>query len=300
MGVCCIINVEVSVMKKILFDHPQGKRIKHKDPVLRIIPYIMKDRYDATVYFQETITLDASEALVKKLRKEGKKAIFLHVILAAMLKTVHHYPKMNRFVKGKRVFARKDISFSFTVKKSMALDGDETVLKIFFKDTDTLDDIIERVNAEITKSKETSEKNQTDRLAKVFNILPGFLLSGAIGFVNFLDNHRLIPKFLVNASPFHTSAFVTDLGSIGIPAVYHHIYNFGTTSLFIAFGTKKRITDKDNKVLHKEMTIKIAVDERIIDGYYMARAIKKMMHFIENPELLLTPSETIIKDDEIR
>lgn len=287
-------------MKRLLFDHPQGKRIKHKDPVLRIIPYIMKDRYDATVYFQETFKLDASEALVKSLRKDGKKAMFLHIILAAMLKTVHTYPKMNRFVKGKRVFARNSVSISFTVKKSMALDGDETVVKIFFKDTDTLDDIIERVNKELLMSKKTDEKNHTDRLAKVFNLLPGFLLSGAIGFVNFLDNHRMIPKFLVKASPFHTSAFVTDLGSIGIPAVYHHIYNFGTTSLFLAFGTKTRITDQDNHTVRKEMTIKIAIDERIIDGYYMARAIKKMIYFIENPETLLTPSDTIEKDDEIR
>lgn len=287
-------------MKRLLFDHPQGKRIKHKDPVLRIIPYIMKDRYDATVYFQETIKLDASEALLKSLRKDGKKAMFLHIILAAMLKTVHTYPKMNRFVKGKRVYARNSVSFSFTVKKSMALDGDETVVKIFFKDTDTLDDIIERVNKELLMSKKTDEKNQTDRLAKVFNLLPGFLLSGAIGLVNFLDNHRLIPKFLVKASPFHTTAFVTDLGSIGIPAVYHHIYNFGTTSLFIAFGTKTRITDQETNQVRKEMTIKVAVDERIIDGFYMARATKKMIYFIEHPELLLNPSETIEKDDEIR
>ncbi|MFP4287432.1 MAG: 2-oxo acid dehydrogenase subunit E2 [Candidatus Izemoplasmataceae bacterium] len=288
-------------MKRLLFDHPQGKRIKHKDPVLRIIPYIMKDRYDATVYFEETINLDASEALIKSLRKDGKKAMFLHVFLAAMLKTVHAYPKMNRFVKGKRVFSRHQISFSFTVKKTMALDGDETVLKIFFNDTDTLEDIITRVNQELTKSKKSDEKNQTDRLAKVFNLLPGFLLSIAIGFVNFLDNHRMIPKFLVKASPFHTTAFVTDLGSIGIPAVYHHIYNFGTTSLFLAFGTKKRLHNESKpNHISKEMTLKIAVDERIIDGYYMARAIKKMIYFIEHPELLLVKSETIIKDDEIR
>ncbi|MFH5882221.1 MAG: 2-oxo acid dehydrogenase subunit E2 [Candidatus Izemoplasmataceae bacterium] len=290
-------------MKKLFLDRRDGKRIKHKDPVLRLIPYIMPKRYDAHVYFEDSVNLTDAEKLIKSLRKEGHRIIFLHVVMAAMLRTMVDYPKTNRFVKGRKVYARNDLCFSFAVKKEMSLQGEETVLKIYFDRKDTLIDIINKTNEAILKSKTKNEKNQTDKLAKLFNFLPGSLLRFAIFLVNRMDNHRLLPKFLSKASPFHSSAFVTDLGSLGISPIYHHIYDFGTTSFFFAFGTKKRnvILDKDHNIkAQRQMDIKIAIDERISDGYYMATVIKRFKKYIEKPEGLLNPPEVIPVDDEIR
>ncbi len=290
-------------MKRLFKDRNDGYLIKHKDPILRAIPYIMPRRYDAQVYFSDTLTLNKSDETIKALRKEGHRIIFLHVVLAAMLRTMVDYPKANRFVKGRKVYARKKISYSFAIKKEMDLDAPETVLKLDFEPHETLLDVVKKVNDAIADNKSKNTKNKADKAAKILNYLPGFLFRFTVGLVNFLDNHRLMPKFLVNASPFHTSAFVTDLGSIGIQPVYHHIYDFGTTSFFAAFGTKRRqvLVNGDHTFRkEKQMDIKIVVDERICDGYYFARVIKRVIQYIEKPEQLLEPPKEYPKDNEIR
>ncbi len=290
-------------MGRLFKDRNDGYRIKHKDPILRAIPYIMPKRYDAQVFFTDTVTLNHSDQVIKDLRKKGHRIIFLHVVLAAMLRTMVDYPKANRFVKGRKVYARKTISYSFAIKKAMELDAPETVLKLDFDPKETLIDVVNKVNDAIVKNKIAEEKNRADKAARFLNILPGFLFRFTVGLVNFLDNHRLLPKFIVKASPFHTSAFVTDLGSIGIQPIYHHIYDFGTTSFFAAFGTKRRnvVLNGDATVSKvKQMDIKITVDERICDGYYFARVIKQLMKYIENPDRLLEPPENYPKDNEIR
>lgn len=290
-------------MKKWLFDRRDGKRIKPKDPIMRLIPYIMPKRYDAQVFFEDSVDLTETEKTIKQLRKEGHRVIFLHVVLAAMLRTMVDFPKVNRFVKGSRVYARKDIAFSFAIKREFKIDAEETVIKITFDRKDTLIDVINRVNEAIIANKETNSRNKTDKAARLFNLLPGFMIRGALMVVNFLDNHRLMPKFLINASPFHTSAFVTDLGSLGIQPVFHHIYDFGTTTLFFAFGTKKRhaaVDRSDNIRPVRQLDYKIVIDERIGDGFYMATVIKRTKKYLKNPMLLMDPPETIPVDDEIR
>ncbi len=291
------------MFKRLFKDRNDGYLIKHHDPVLRAVPYIMPKRYDAQVYFSDTLNLNHSEKIIKDLRKDGHRIIFLHVVLAAMLRTMTDYPKVNRFVKGRKVYARKKISFSFAIKKEMTLEASETVLKLDFDRSDTLIDVVNKVNDAIIENKEKDNKNKTDRAARILYILPGFLFRFAVGLVNFLDNHRLLPKFIVSASPFHTSAFATDLGSIGIKPIYHHIYDFGTTSFFASFGTKRRtiITNGDNTTSKvKQMDIKITVDERVCDGFYFARVVKQLMRYIENPERMLEAPKEIPKDDEIR
>ncbi len=290
-------------MRRLFKDRNDGYQIKHKDPILRAIPYIMPKRYDAQVFFSDTLTLNHSDKVIKELRKDGHRIIFLHVVLAAMLRTLVDYPKANRFVKGRKVYARKNISFSFAIKKEMDLDAPETVLKLEFNPEDTLIDVVNKVNQAIIQNKQAEEKNRTDKAARLLNLLPGFLFRFTVGVVNFLDNHRLLPKFIVKASPFHTSVFVTDLGSIGIQPIYHHIYDFGTTSFFAAFGTKRRnvIVNGDETVSKvKQMDIKITVDERICDGYYFARVIKQLMRYIEKPDLLIQAPDNFPKDNERR
>ncbi len=289
-------------MRRILFDRADGNRVKHKDPILRLIPYIMPKRYDAQVFFDDDIILEESENLIKKLRKEGHRVLFLHIVLASILRTMVEFPKANRFVAGRKVYARKEYAYSFAMKKEFSLDADETIVKVKLQADDTLIDVVSKVNEAIVKNREVSNKNETDKAAKFLNLMPGWLIRFAMFIVRRLDNHRLMPKFLINASPFHSSAFVTDLGSLGIKPVYHHIYDFGTTSFFIAFGTKEKHLEltKENEVKKiRKMAMRIAVDERICDGYYFAQTIKRFKSHIKNPEKLLTKPAEKPKDDGI-
>ena len=52
------------------------------------------------------------------------------------------------------------------------------------------------------------------------------------------DKGRL-PRSLTDGDSNHCSAFVTNLGSIGLKCGYHHLANFGTNSIFVVIGFKK-------------------------------------------------------------
>lgn len=291
------------MLKRVFRDRSDGKRIKAKDPFFRIIPYIMKERSDAQVFFEETVKLDEVHNLIKKMRKEGTKVRFVHVVIAGLVRVLSQKPKVNRFIAGKKAYSRNEIAVSIAIKKSMDIDSPEAIVKLFFSPTDTLYDIIEKVNTAFEENVEKLDvQNDTDKAAKFFNMLPGFLLNISIGFIKFLDNHRLMPKFLIKLSPFHSSVFVVDLGSIGISSAFHHIYNFGTTTVFMAFGTKDKeiTTNSDNEITtRKTMNFKYVVDERVVDGYYFASAIKMFRVIMHNPNQLLDPPEKVVVDEEV-
>lgn len=283
-------------------DRPDGYRLRKVDPFFRLIPHIMPTRNDAEVFFEERVYIERTQELIRKLRKEGYRVGFLHIVLAAVVRTISQKPKMNRFVVGKRTYARKEISFSLAVKKEMTEKAEETTVKIKFNPTDTLYDVIEKVNNMIGANKGEDKSNETDKFAKLFHLLPNFIVAGLVGFIKFLDNHNMLPKFIIELSPFHSTMFITDLGSLGIRPVYHHIYNFGTNSVFAAFGvrSKEQIIDSDLTVNNKKaMDMRFVIDERIVDGFYFASAVKQAMRLIGSPESLLVPPKEVLVDDEI-
>lgn len=289
-------------MKRRFGDRKDGYRLKKADPFFRIIPYLMKERSDAQVFFEDRVYLEETDKLIRKLRNEGLAVGFLHIVIAAMVRTISQRPKINRFVAGRRTYARKEISFSIAIKKDMTEDSEETTIKIIFEPTDTIYDVIEKINHGINSNKNTETKNDTDKAAKLFTILPGFLLNWSLNFVRFLDFYGKLPRFLTNLSPFHSSVFLTDLGSLGIKGAYHHIYNLGTNTMFIAFGTKSReqyIDQNNNVSIKKSMDIKVVVDERVVDGYYFAKSIKLAKRIMGNPNQLLLPPNSVIIDNEI-
>lgn len=289
-------------MKRRFGDRKDGYKLRKADPFFRVIPYIMKKRSDSQVFFEDRIYLEEIDKLIRYLRTEGHSAGFLHVIIATMVRTISQRPKINRFVAGKKIYARKEISFSITIKKSMDDDSEETTIKIKFKPTDTIYDVINNVNEQIDKNKGEDTKNNTDKAAKFFTYFPGFLINWLINFLRFLDAHGKLPKFITDLSPFHSSIFITDLGSIGMKGVYHHIYNIGTNTMFIAFGTKSKeqYIDQDNKVtIKKSMDLKVVVDERVVDGYYFAKSIRLAKRILADPMQLLLPPNEVIIDNEI-
>jgi hypothetical protein len=139
----------------------------------------------------------------------------------------------------------------------------------------------------------------TDGLARLLISLPRFILTTVVRILFFLDYHGLIPQSILDASPFHGSMIITDMGSLGIPPIYHHIYNFGTLPVFLSFGTKRRVYEmnKDGAVESKRyIDLNVVTDERITDGYNYAQCFKLMRRIITNPEVLDTPPEQVYDD----
>jgi len=286
--------------KRRFGDRNDGRLIRTLDPFFKIIPYIMRTRIDAQTYYDDKIEFDNIEEYIRAKRNAGIKNIgFLHVIIAVLVRTLSQKPGLNRFIAGQRVYARNEILISLAIKKKLHPDSPETTIKLKFNPEDTIFDVVEKLNAAIAENKKVDNSNDTDKIAKLIMYCPGFIVKFLIWIIRVLDYHRLLPMTLNELSPFHTSAFVTDLGSIGIQPVFHHLYEFGTTSIFVAFGAKikEKVIDKENNVVEKKyINIKAVTDERIVDGHYYASSFRFIRNLMQHPESLELPPEKVYED----
>lgn len=265
-----------------------GRKLKTTDPIFRIIPHIMKKRSDSQVFYKQELPIRSLDEYISKKEQEGIKLSYMSIIFAALVRMLAEKPSLNRFVINGRTYARKGIFISLAIKKGMTEESEETTLKIPFDGTENIFQVKEKLESTVELNKKLEEENSTDKLAKFLWLIPNFVVKFIVNFLMFLDRHGLMPKFVINASPFHTSAFLTNVGSIGIDAIYHHIYDFGTTGIFLAMGKKQKnyIPEDDNIVEEKAITLAWVADERICDGFYFANALKQFYRYLKKPELL--------------
>lgn len=281
-------------------DRKDGRRIRSLPPFNNFIPYIMPTRNDASNYYEESFEIAAMEQFLHNLRAEGYKGIgSLHFIIASYVRCVAEFPGINRFVVGRRIYARNNIEVVMTVKRDMSLDGEETTIKVVFAPTDTIIDVYRKLNEKIEEIKNNSENNNTERVATILCRMPRWLLRSILGILRSMDYYGLLPQALVDASPFHGSMIITDLGSLGIGPIYHHIYNFGVLPVFVSFGTKRRCCELNcngQVERHRYLDCKFVLDERIADGFYYAKFLRNLRRIFRNPEMLELPPKLVVKD----
>ena len=225
---------------------------------------------------------------IERKAQEGIRMSYMNIIYAGIVRIINERPKLNRFVMNGTTYQRNKIFVSLSIKKSLTDEGQETVVKIPFNGTENIFEIKEKVDSTIEKNKDIATSNKTDKLVKILNIIPNKLILWTVRILNFMDKHGIMPKAVIKASPFHTSVFLTNVGSLGIDSIYHHIYNFGTTSLFFSMGKKKKsyIYEDDEIKEEKCITIAFVGDERICDGHYYASSFKQLNKYLKKPELL--------------
>ena len=216
----------------------------------------------------------------------------MQLTMAAIVRSIYERPEVNRFIMNGRIYQRDKVWMSFTVQRSLRGQTPETTVKIPFEGTESLYEITEKINKAIEENTVVGEQNDTDKLARIVMGLPGGLFKPAVKFLMWCDRHNLLPRSIIDASPFHTSFFITNLKSLGIGTILHHVYNFGTTSLFVSMGKERYlpvVNQKEHITIKKQMELGITTDERICDGLYFARTIKIMKKYLEHPELLEKP-----------
>ena len=279
-------------------DKKEGRRIKSLTPMSRMEPFIMRYRTDATNYISATLDIGPCEAYIQKKRAEGLEGFgLMHIFLATFVRAIARYPQMNRFVRGQRVYARNCIEVMITVKREMSVESPDTVVKMIFPVESTAEDVYRITTEEINKAR--ADVNSFDETAKALNYIPRPLLRFAVGVLYFLDYYGWLPRWLTKLSPFHGSFAITSMGSLGIPPIYHHLYNFGNLPIFLAFGVKYRKNELQSdgtvKTLHC-VDYRITCDERIADGYTYATALKYMRGIYRHPEVLDNPPDKIYED----
>lgn len=294
---------ERPVYKRRFGDRSDGRRLRNISAMIKVMPYIMEKRSDACNTYADSFDVSSVDEMVRAKVRSGKTNFsLLHIILAAYVRTVSQRPAINRFVSGQKIYARNKILVNMAVKREMAIDAPDTMIKVEFDPHDTLDDIYEKFNNTVeTALSQSVDENAFDSVNKLLTFIPGLLMRFTVHALNWLDYWGKLPKSLLHVSPFHGSMIITSMGSLGIKPIYHHIYDFGNLPIFLAYGTKKTVigVDKDGKITKKKyVDLKAVTDERICDGYYYASAFKLMKKYVENPSLLETPPEKVFYDCE--
>ncbi len=269
-----------------------GKRVKDADPIFMVMPYIMKHRYDSMNMVEVDIPLAPMQAYLNEKRKQGYRFSHLGLVLAAYLRTAAEFPLLNRFIVNKRIYRRTEFSIAMVVLKPGTME--ETMSKMYFQMEDDIFTVHETMDRFIRENREAGDVNATDDVARTLVNIPGLLGFGA-GVLKLMDRLGLLPKSLIDASPFHTSMTISNLASIRTNHIFHHVYDFGTTSILITIGNMREVPVRkgDEVVFERSMPMGIVTDERICSGVYFSAVFHRFKQYLTNPELLEGPPKVV-------
>lgn len=273
-----------------MFGHrSDGKKVKGMNIIDKAGPFFMNQRIDAVNYYKAQIPCEAMDEFIARERRNGNHYTYMHLMFATLVRVLYTRKKMNRFIMRGSTYQRNTISISMDIKKKLEDEGDNVTCKFYFTGRESLAEIKSILDEEIAKNLKVDEVDRTTKVAGRLGKLPDFLFRWFMALARFLDRHGMLPKSLIKASPFHTSLFITNLKSIKLNYLYHHLYNFGTTSIFVAMGKEKLEpyvdTNKEVKV-GKFLTVGFSLDERIADGLYMGKTMKLIKDLLTNPDSL--------------
>lgn len=276
-----------------------GYRVRGNDAMYELVPYIMPYRYDASNSVTVDIDLSLMQDYIKKCRKKGINMSHMSIIIAGALRIASQNPFLNRFVMNRKIYARNHFCVSFvTLQPGKTSD---TVNKLYFNLDDDIFTVNKKVLEAIERTQQPTSQNALDKLMASLVRIP-FLVGAAVGVLKFIDKYFTLPFSIINASPFHTSLFITNLASIRTNAIYHHLYEFGTTGIFISMGQPEKKVEKNGETVEerKIMPLGIVTDERIANGHYYGRCFRELNRYYRNPELLEVPPEQIVKDPDVK
>ena len=275
-------------------DRRDARLLRDTDALHFIMGIIYPNRADNEAYIAERVNLEPIKAYLAKKNVEGIpfKYTFFHVILTALVKTVTLRPKLNRFYANENYYQRNKITAGFVIKKEFSDGSEEAMALLEARPDATIDTIHEEIRQRVQATRNEQKMNTTDNSMDILNKLPRFLSKTAIRFIRFLDRHGWCPDFLIGDDPNYSSVFLSNLGSIRLRSGYHHLTNWGTSSLFCIIGEKKwtPLYDQNGLVEMREtVDLGLTVDERIADGYYYSKSIRLFKYLLDIPSCWSSP-----------
>ena len=282
-------------VKRRFGDRRDGRWVRDVPGLTTIMMHLMPSRTAAEVYVNEKI--DVTELLQWLEKKNAQhpeyKTTLMHCFIVAIARMIRERPKMNRFIQGRRMYERYDISLSFVAKRRFSDHAEEALMFFTPKDTDTLDSLSYKIAGQVKETKNSEHSTGgIDATVDAFAKIPRLLLIPIIGIIRCLDFWGVNPKFLTDGDTNYSTVLLTNLGSIKGPAVYHHLNDYGTNSIVAAIGTihKEELVMPDgSKQIRDVVDLGATLDERIADGFYFVRSLKLVKHIFAHPELLDQP-----------
>lgn len=282
-------------------DRCDGRLVRGNPPLNGVASYIMPSRNGAATYFRDSFECTGAEEYIRQKREQGLDGFgLMHVIAAAYVRVISQKPELNRFISGQKIFTRDgEIELAMAVKKDMTSDSPETIIKVVFSPSDTAEDVYRKYDEQVRLAKDTPLDSSFDKVAWIINIVPGVLKKFGLWIIRVLDYFGCLPRALLRLSPFHGSIFITSLGSLGIPPVCHHLYDFGNIPVFLAFGARRHENElqRDGSIAKRHyLDYTVVSDERITDGFYYASGLKLVRRYLSNPTRLDEKPENIVED----
>ncbi len=276
-------------------DRRDARWVKDVPGLQTVMMHLMPNRTDCEVYLNDTF--DVTE-LVKFIEQKNidcgeYKTTLFHCVVMAVARMVHERPKLNRFIQGRRMYERDDISLSFVAKRRFTDAGEETLMVVEPKDEESLKDITKKIVGDVKEARKSEvATGGIDELLDKFAALPRPVLMLAIRVIRWMDFWGKNPKGLTEGDPNYTTVLLSNLGSIKCPSIYHHLNNYGTNSIMITIGTmhkEEMVMPDGHKEIRDVINLGATLDERIGDGFYFARSLKLIHYIFAHPELLDKP-----------
>lgn len=276
-----------------------GRYLKDTNAMYKVACHIMDKRYDAMNMTEMDVPMEPMRNFIGKQRGEGRAVSHLALLIAAYLRTTAEYPELNRFIVNKRVYARNEFAVGMVVLKPGTDNG--TMNKMYFELEDDIFEVQRKLDEYVEKNRQAGDSNSTDKAINILLKIPGLLRIG-VNVVKLLDKWGLLPRAVIEASPFHTSLVVSNLGSIRSKHIYHHCYEFGTTSVIITMGSPIEVPTKTASGVEFERCIPMGVvtDERITSGSYFTMCMHKIYSYLRDPEQLIGPPKFEVKREYLK
>jgi hypothetical protein len=269
-----------------LFGRPDGVRAERVPLVRRFMPFLMRRRNESAVWSEQDVAADPALAFAESFSHEhGVPLTFFDLVLRSIARVLDEFPRLNRYIVGRRLYQRTDIAISFSGKEAFETDAPLYVRKLIFDPREPLEALARRMS-ECVRGGRAGEKTQSDHEMSILARLPRLMIDAVVAAGRLLDYFNLLPASMITADPLYASAFVANLGSVGIAGAYHHLYEYGTIPIFVVVGAYRHVAvvEENGRIVARRVaTFKYTYDERVEDGFYCARAVSRIKELIEHP-----------------
>ncbi|NLN46371.1 MAG: 2-oxo acid dehydrogenase subunit E2 [Clostridiaceae bacterium] len=268
-----------------------GILVRDIDPYAMLLPYVMRGRNESAVYYSKQIDVTPALAFLADRKEQGDYVTVFNLIIAAIKRTIELRPKLNRYIAGRRVYTHRNFEVLYVVKRSLTDTAGDSIARVVLEPSDDLSAVAHKVNDYNKELKEGMEKGD-DKLMKLTSWMPRWLLRFLVSLIRVADFHGILPKFLIEMLPFYSSIWISNLGSIGADAPFHHLYEIGTTSIFMTIGKiqEQVVHTPKGDETRKFINLMFTLDERICDGFYLIRSLRMFERFMAKPNMIDRPS----------
>jgi len=275
-----------------IFNRHDGDAVRHATPMRRIMPYLMRGRNESIVLHDSVFRIEQTRTWLKAYnRTHAERATLFHLLAYAVAQTLHARPELNRFVSGGRLYQRRGVQVSFVVKQEMKDTGASTTVKLDVAEGEPFREYVGRLASTIGEAQET--ERAVDRETALIMRLPGPVVRALVALARWLDHWNLFPRFMTASDPMFASLFLANLGSVGVSDAYHHLFEYGTVSIFGAVSAPSRMAfvEGDAVVVRPGLRVRWSFDERVNDAFYAAKSLDMIRRIVESPHTQLGAPE---------